>query len=175
MKLKPLFLSAARRSVSNEQSRARPAHNSDVGAFDNSIPSAASRTKHHSHDNGCQTYPRSNALCGPTSNNLRHSRWHTLHVLMHWSIAAGQQPINDWDALRHEAAIWTCVWMTEIPAAIGSQFAVSRPPALQPRLALDPVAADPRRAPGDPLIVRMFQMVSCRYYCTRSPQWTINY
>ncbi len=175
MKLKPLFLSAARRSVSNAQSWARPARNSDVGAFDNSIPSAASHTKHHSHDNGCQTYPRSNARCGPTSNNLRHSHWHTLHVLMHWSIAAGQQPINDWDALRHEAAIWTCVWMTEIPAAIGSQFAVSCPPALQLRLALDPVAADPSRCSGDPLIVRMFQMVSCRYYCTRSPQWNINY
>lgn len=174
MKLKPLFLSAARRSVSNEQSRAHPAHNSDVAAFDNSIPSAASRTKHHSHDNGCQTGPRSNALCGPASNNLRHSRWHTLHVLMQWSIAAEQPPINDRDVLRDDPAIWTCVWMTEIPAAIGSQFAVSRLPALQPRLALDPVAADPRSALGDPLIVRMFQMVSCRYYCTRSPQWNIN-
>jgi len=175
MKLKPLFLSAARHTVSNEQSRAHPARNSAVAAFDNSIPIVASCTKHHSHDNGCQTCPRSNALCAPTSNNLRHSRWHTLPVLMQWSIAVGPPPINDWDALRHEAAIWTCVWMTEIPAAIGSQFAVSRPPALQPRLALDPVAADPRRAPGDPLIVRMFQMVSCRDYRTRSPQWNINY
>jgi len=168
LEIHPLFLSAAKRSVSNAQSLAHYAPHSAAAAFDYSSPCAASNTKHYSYHIGCQTVPRSHGQCDPGSNSLLHTRWHTPRPSALWSTVAVSRQIKD---LAVQVASATWAWMTWLYApldAIDSRFAALHLLVAQPRWASALVAGDPRRALGDGLLVPMFQMVSCSYYRTQS-------
>src|SRR5690606_10714614 len=80
LEINPLFLSAAKRSVSNARSLVHRAPGFYAAAFDCSSPYAASSTKHCSYDTGSQTGPRSHGRSDPGSSNFPHSRWHTLRA-----------------------------------------------------------------------------------------------
>lgn len=174
LEINPLFLSAAKRSVSNVQFLVHCAPGFAAAAFDYSSPCAASSTKHCSYDTGCQTDSRSHGRCDPGSNSLLHTRWHTLHASALWTTAAALPQIKDL-AVRVASATWA--WMTWLYApldAIDSRFAVLHLLVAQPRWSSVLVAGDPRRALGDVLLGPMFQRVSCSYYRTQETHWNIN-
>jgi hypothetical protein len=167
LEINPLFLSVAKRSVSNAQSLAHCAPGSAAGAFDYSSPCAASSTKHCSYDTGSQLVPRSHGQYDPGSNSLLHSRWHTLHASALWPTAAALPQIKDSAAPGASA---TCAWMTWSYATLGAidlRFAALHRLVAQPRWSSVLVAVDPRRALGDVLLVPMFQRVSSSYYRTQ--------
>jgi hypothetical protein len=167
LEINPLFLSAAKRSVSNVQSLVHCAPGSAAAAFDYSSPCAASSTKHCSYDTGCQTDSRSHGQCDPGSNSLLHTRWHTLHVSALWPTAAALPQIKDL-AVRVASATWAWMtWWYALLDAIDSRFAVLHLLVAQPRWSSVLVAVDPRRALGAVLLVPMFQRVSCSYYRTQ--------
>ena len=167
LEINPLFLSAAKRSASNEQSLAHCAPGSSAAAFDYSSPYVASSTKHCSYHSGCQTVPRSHGQCDPGSRNLLHIRWHTPRASALWSTAAASPQIKD-SAAQVPSATWA--WMTWTSVSLGaidSHFAVLHLLVAPPRLGSTLLEAGPGRALGDVLPVLMFQMVSYSYYRTQ--------
>lgn len=166
LELNPLFLSAAKRSASNEQSPAHCAPGSAAAAFDYSSPYVASSTKHYSYDSGCQTVPRSHGQCDPGSNNLLHIRWHTPRASALWSAAAALPHIKS-SAARVPSATWGWISWSSAPLdAIDSHFAVLHLLAAPPHLGSTLLEVGPGPALGDVLPVPMFQMVSYSYYRT---------
>ncbi len=75
-----LFLSAAIRFQSTPQWRRHPVAGLGAWASDCSSPSAASRTKPHWGESGCETPSKSNGRSDPVSNGLQHSHARGRHV-----------------------------------------------------------------------------------------------
>jgi hypothetical protein len=94
----PLFLSAARRSVSSERSLHRHARTCAVAVFGNSTPNVVTHTKRHSADNAPETTARSIVQSAPRSSNLRHGRGHTPRAPRLAPNSAAAKRTNDWDA-----------------------------------------------------------------------------
>lgn len=160
----PLFLSVARDSVSNGQSRPRLAPDSAGVAFGNSNRVVARGTKRCSHDTVRETGPRSNEQSDPASSNLPHSRTHKPHVLR-WTPNAGvERRITGWDALA--LAQTACVCGVGTRDAIGTRFGVSHPRAWQPLWDGIRGVTIPRHADVGAPVVQMFRRVSCAHYRT---------
>lgn len=104
----PLFLYAARDSVSNARWLGQRAPNCAVAVFGNSSPSAATGTTHCSNDSEHETSPRSEERSGPASSNLRHSRTPKPHASRRTLNAGVERQINGWDARALLHAAWVC-------------------------------------------------------------------
>ena len=171
--LTPLFLSAARHSVSIGQWLPHHAPNCAVGVFGNSSRDIATRTTRCSNGSERERGPKSDARSDPTSSNLPHSHTQKPHASRQIPSAAVGSQIIGWDAPAHVHA--TCVCDVVTPDATGTHSVVSRRPDWQSGWDPVPVAISRERADGVVPSVRMFRMVSCANYRARWTDMNINF
>ena len=155
----PLFLDAARYSVSNAQSLRHRAATCAVAVFGYSTPDVAGDTRRRWGDSARQTTPRSDARCDPTSSNLRRSRTQTPRAQGPVPSAGVGRPSSGRDVRVHEPR--ACVWTVWIPAAsVGHSERLRR--SVEPLAeGSSHVAASLGHAGDDAPVVRSFHRVSC--------------
>ena len=160
----PLFLYAARHSVSNERRLHRRARTCAVAVFGNSTPSVATHAKHRSADSARETVPRSGAQCGLGSSNLRYSHRPKPLAVRPAPNGVAAKGIIDWAARVH--ADPACAWVAGTRDANVAHSVWSRRSVWQPGLRCVRVVTKPGRADDVEPAVWSFQKVSCLHYRT---------
>ncbi len=119
----PLFLYAARHSVSNGRSLHHRAAKHAVAVFGNSTPGVARDTRCRSGDSARETDPRSDARCDPRSSNLPPSRRHTPRARGHGPSAGAERRSSGGGVRVHGHG--ACVLAVWTPVANGAHSAPS--------------------------------------------------
>jgi hypothetical protein len=155
----PLFLYAARYSVSNAQLLRHRAATCAVAVFGYSTPDVAGDTRRRSDDSARQTTPRSTARCDPTSSNLRRSRTPTPRARGPVPNAGAGSPSSGRDVPVHvPRACVGAVWMHAASVGHSGLLRRSVGPLAE---GSSHVAASLGHAGDDAPVVRSFHMVSC--------------
>lgn len=156
----PLFLSAAKYSVSSAQLQPRHAEKRPAVVFDNSSPCVARDTTPRWNCIGYQTDAQSPAQCARGSNSLRRSRKQRPRATKSAPVVSTVAVLSDRDdAVAVQAFAGGAA--AACPAASVARCGESRLQHLRPGLRCNLVAAVLVRALGARPVVRVFQEVSC--------------
>lgn len=158
----PLFLSAARYSVSNGQPLHRRVPTCAVVVFGNSTPNAVTHTTHRSAGSAPQTAPRSAAQSDPRSSNLQHGRRHTPRAARPAPNSAVGKRTSGGDALARTAP--ACASALESRDASVAHCVWSCRSVCQPARDCVRVVTMLERADDVVTIVWPFRKVSCIHY-----------
>lgn len=156
----PLFLSVAKRSVSNEPGRPRPDARRAVAVFDNSSPAAVRDTKWYSIDSAPETNPKPVGRCALESNSRQHIRNEPLRVPAHGASVADAR-MSDGRQLPAGGGCVSETGAVALSAASGEHSVQSL--RCGGRLVPDctPAAISPALFADAVLVVDWFRMVSC--------------